>query len=339
MNSLFALAHHGVNSLARWLKTELLTVLYTIPGSLPLVIWLIASGTRLDTASTSTAGISQVVLFILLTLPYATALWGLARQVRKQHGRHWLTLITPKQHIDWRKFFYAGAVWFGIGLLVEVVSFAITPTRYTFSFQPSVFLPLVLAVLVMIPIQASFEEIAFRGYLMQQTALISKRVWQPLVSTSLFFALLHIANPEVKAYGLLLTMPSYFMMGLMLGVATLMDDGLEIAMGAHTANNIFAFLIVSEPNSVMKTPTLFTVPAVPPTIWSIFLLAICGAFFLIIMARKYRWDNFSKLLAPLDWRVLEEAQNMEQSASSSVAAVEARPEAADERPVTVSSAL
>jgi membrane protease YdiL (CAAX protease family) len=308
MNRFLTLAQHGLNSPARYFKTEFFTFLYTFPGSLPLIVVMIASGTRSDTMNANTLGIPEAVVLVLLTLPFASALLGLFRQVRKQHGRHWLTLITPNQTIQWKKFLYAGAVWFGLTLITELAFFAVNPSRYTFSFQPSVFVPLVLAVLVMIPIQASCEEIAFRGYLMQQTALISKRVWQPLVSTSVFFALLHLSNPEVKAYGFALTMPNYVLIGLILGIATLMDDGLEIAMGAHTANNIFGFLLVSEPNSVMKMPTLFTVPAEPPTIWGMLLVAGLGAAFLLIMARKYQWGSFAALFAKIDWQALEAAQ-------------------------------
>jgi hypothetical protein len=94
--------------------------------------------------------------------------------------------------------------------------------------------------------------------------------------------------------------PNYFLVGLMFGIATLMDDGLELAMGAHTANNILAFLVVSEPNSVMKTPTLLTTPSSPPTLASYAVLLLCGSVFLALMARTYHWGSVSRL-----WQTIE----------------------------------
>jgi membrane protease YdiL (CAAX protease family) len=291
-----------VNSPARFVKTLVFTLLYSVVGSVPLIVVMVMRGaTSSEDLNAQTLGLHEALFFALLMLPELTLLWGLFRQVRKQHGQDWARLITPRREIHWGKMLYAGAVWGGLTLAVELGAFALNADRYTVAFEPSVFVPLVLAVLLLVPFQASFEEIAFRGYLMQQTALISRRVWMPLVLTSFVFAALHLANPEVEAYGVARMFPGYFLVGLMFGIATLMDNGLELAMGAHTANNIIAFVVVSEPHSVMKTPTLLTAPASPPTLASYAVLLLCGGVFLALMARAYNWGSFSRLLATIEF--------------------------------------
>ena len=42
-----------------------------------------------------------------------------------------------------------------------------------------------------------------------------------------------------------------------MGILTLVDGGLELAIGFHTMNNIWSFLVVGLENSVMPTPSLF----------------------------------------------------------------------------------
>jgi len=301
MTNFLTHAAQCINSPARFAKTLVFTLLYSLVGSVPLIaVMIVQEGVSSEDLNAQALGLHEALFFALLMLPELTLLWGLFRQVRKQHGQHWMSLITPRREIHWGKMLYAGAVWGGLTLAVELGAFALNPERYTIAFEPSVFLPLVLVVLVLVPFQASFEELAFRGYLMQQTALISRRVWVPLLFTSLTFAALHLANPEVEAYGVAWMFPNYFLVGLMFGIATLMDDGLELAMGAHTANNIIAFLVVSEPNSVMKTPTLLTTPSSPPTLDSYAVLLLCGGVFLALMARTYHWGSVSRL-----WQTIE----------------------------------
>ena len=58
------------------------------------------------------------------------------------------------------------------------------------------FLILSLIVIFLIPIQTSWEEYVFRGYLMQGIGGIIKNKWIPLLTTSLLFGFLHYWNPR-----------------------------------------------------------------------------------------------------------------------------------------------
>ena len=64
------------------------------------------------------------------------------------------------------------------------------------------------------------EELLFRGYLTQAFGLPGG-FWAAWLVPGVWFGLLHFANPEVSAYGVLMTMPIYIDMGLLLGWVTL----------------------------------------------------------------------------------------------------------------------
>ena len=71
------------------------------------------------------------------------------------------------------------------------------PENFEINFKLVPFLILFVIAIVLIPIQTSFEEYLFRGYLMQGIGIITKYKWIPLLITSLVFGLMHISNQEL----------------------------------------------------------------------------------------------------------------------------------------------
>ena len=65
---------------------------------------------------------------------------------------------------------------------------------------------------------------------MQGLGVLAKNRWLPLIFTSTLFGLMHIANPEIGKLGYML-MVHYIGTGFLLGIMTLMDEGLELALG------------------------------------------------------------------------------------------------------------
>ena len=129
----------------------------------------------------------------------------------------------------------------------------------------------------MMPLQTGFEEVFFRAYLMQAVGLTVRNAWLPLVFTSVTFGLMHLANPEVEKLGYMLLI-YYIGTGFFLGITTLMDDGIELALGFHTANNLFTALLVTS----------------GLTLWV--SLLICFPLMLYIYAKKYHWKDIKKHL-------------------------------------------
>ena len=76
-----------------------------------------------------------------------------------------------------------------------------------------------------------------------------------LFLTSVIFGSLHLANPEITALGYEFIF-LYITVGFVLGIMTLMDDGLELAIGFHAANNLVAALLVTADWTVFQTESI-----------------------------------------------------------------------------------
>ena len=97
--------------------------------------------------------------------------------------------------------FFAFFLWAIITVVFLVLDYKLSPENYQWNFNLDKFLMLALIGVLLIPLQTSFEEYFFRGYLMQGLGVAVKNKWFPLVFTSVVFGLLHIANPEVEKLG------------------------------------------------------------------------------------------------------------------------------------------
>lgn len=102
---------------------------------------------------------------------------------------------------------------------------------------------LVLMVCTGFMIQTAFEELYFRGLLMQATRRLTS--WLPvlLVVQAYVFASLHAGNLEGHAASYL-TMVPYFVAALYFGWVAWRTGSLVIPMGLHFANNGWNALLV-----------------------------------------------------------------------------------------------
>ena len=145
------------------------------------------------------------------------------------------------------------------------------------------------------PIQTGLEEVIFRGYLIQGLSQIFKNGIIPLIITSLLFGLAHMSNPEVRAYGWPVMLTYFVGFALFMGALTLLDEGLELAFGIHFANNIISSVMINEPNSVIKTYSIFEAKTSNP--YAEIVLWFCLAFITFaVFWMKYRWTNFKLIL-------------------------------------------
>lgn len=214
----------------------------------------------------------------------AVAIWI----IKMFHGRSWTEVINGTKRVRWSRFFVGLAVW---GVL-QVGSFAINymtdPNNFEFRFEPVRFIFLTIITLTMIPIQSSCEEFVFRGYLAQGVASwTGSRLWALLIP-SVLFALLHSANPEVTKYGFGVMMANYFLIGLTFGLISLLDDGIELAMGAHSINNILGSMLMTYEGSALRTDALFKAKIINPG-EDLFIAVISSIVFIGIFAFIYKW--------------------------------------------------
>ncbi len=205
------------------------------------------------------------------------------------------SIITGFEKIRWKRYFFAFALWGILNVIYITISYFRAPQDFVVQFNTVDFSILLITVVLFLPIQTATEELIFRGYLMQGFALLFKNGIAPLIITSILFGLMHASNPEVKAHGLLIMMPYFISFALFLGILTLLDEGLEIAMGIHCANNLFSCLLICSKNSVLQTDAILQTnvenPAGEFLQW--FIMAVICFF---ILFKKYKLSNWKLLI-------------------------------------------
>ena len=221
------------------------------------------------------------------------------------HPQSIRSLTTSRKRIDWKRVLFAFLIWGGITVGVTLLDVALSPDDYQWNFRWEAFWKLAVIAILLIPLQTSFEEYLFRGHMLQGLGIIARNCWVPLVVTSLLFGLLHIANPEVEklGYGALVY---YIGTGFFLGIITLMDEGLELALGFHAANNLITALLVTADWTAFQTDSLYLDISDPSLGWEAYVpVFVVFPLLLWIFARKYGWKNWrSRLTGP----VLSEAE-------------------------------
>ena len=236
-------------------------------------------------------------LFLLENLfPFVVLLVFLFLFVKFLHQRSVTSLVTSRSKIDWKRVFYAFGLWFFISIVFLAIGIYMDSDSLIWNFKPIPFLFLVLISLVFLPLQTSLEELLFRGYLMQGLGVLVKNRWVPLLITSVLFGLLHSLNPEVEklGYGI---MVFYIGTGLLFGITTLVDEGTELALGMHAANNIMAAIFVTANWTAFQTDALYIDTSEPSLGWeTYFPVFILYPIVLLILSKKYGWKNWQEKL-------------------------------------------
>jgi membrane protease YdiL (CAAX protease family) len=230
-------------------------------------------------------------LFLLL-ISFVFALAGIYFVVRFLHHQTLLSIITARKKMDWKRVLFSFLIWSFFTIVSTMVMLYLNPTDFKINFQIIPFLILVVIATLLVPIQTSVEELVFRGYLMQGFANLSRNKWFPLLMTSSIFGLMHLFNPEVSKLGYII-MVYYIGTGLLLGIMTLMDDGMELALGFHAANNLIGALLVTSDWSAFQTYSIFKDVSEPESGFDIiFPVIVIYPILLFIFGLKYNWSGW-----------------------------------------------
>ncbi len=226
---------------------------------------------------------------------------GLFTWVKFVHKQSITSLTTSRSKIDWKRVFFAFTLWGVVTIAMTLYAYYTVPEDFIWNFNFEKFIILALISVLLLPMQTSFEEYFFRGYMMQGLGILVKNRWFPLFVTSVIFGLMHLANPEVDKLGPII-MVYYIGTGLFLGIITLMDEGLELALGFHAANNLITALLVTADWTAFQTDSILRDVSEPSAGYDILIpVLIVFPIMLFIFSRKYRWDNWSeKLLGKIE---------------------------------------
>ena len=272
-------------------------ILFSTIGQLPMIPFL---PTELPSPDADPMDIFKTIpsnlrLFLLL-LSFVFVLPGIWLVVKKLHDLPVMSVLSSRKKIDLERVLYSFMLWGTVVSAFVFLEYSLTPENYIFNFKVKEFLILAVIAILFIPIQTSVEEIVFRGYLMQGFGHWLNSRFMALFLTSTVFGSLHLANPEITALGYEFVI-LYITVGFVLGIMTLMDEGLELALGFHAANNLIVALLLTADWTVFQTESILidiSEPSLGITDW--ITPFIVFPILLAVFARKYSWTNWKEKL-------------------------------------------
>lgn len=294
-------AFKGKNSVVHYIISTLIIILSTqIIGVIPLLSVALSKGISLnEIINNSSPKISQNLSLILQLFPFVIGCFALWICVRFIHRKRFKDVLTSRYSFDFKRFITGGIIWGVLLLLMIIPEIFSSNSTLVLNYNPQQFYWLVLICILVLPFQTSLEELLFRGYYMQATAVSAKNRWLPLIVTSIIFGLLHSTNPEVAKFGFWVAMPNYIITGFILGIAAIMDDGLELPLGMHFANNFLGAILMTSKDSALQTPALFVDSNPTMTSTDTLVSLFSGVIFLFICSKIYKWDSMKKIFSKI----------------------------------------
>ena len=285
MSDYLEVARSGKNDWWRYvISLPAIILIWVMLGSIPVILLMAYVSTDGNPATgfsgTGFNGVPVLAEFLITMSSFLPFIVATLLAVRFIHARSLKTLITGESHIRWRRMFAGAGVWMVIAAILSVLEALLYPGRYVLTFQPATLLVFAVLALIIIPIQTSAEELFFRGYLLQWMGLRLKNIWFLSVLNGLLFFLPHAANPEMASGSILIGL-GYFAMGFFLTLITLQDRGIELALGLHAANNLFASLFANYVVTALPSPSLFTIQTLDPVYSLVSLVAGMVVFYFI----------------------------------------------------------
>jgi hypothetical protein len=303
-NSFFQFGkEHGRNKWWMYLATLLLAGTGYVIGQIPVTILIFKAlfdgkisandlesnnASRLLNPDILQADRNLFLILVLLTFVFCLAgLWLGIKLIMKKDLR---SFISPGLNIRYRRIVFSFLVWSGLIILFVAISFFINKEEFEIQFNLFPFLSLFVISILLIPIQTTTEELLFRGFLMQGLGQATRSVPLALILSSFLFGAMHLMNPEVEKHGILTMLPYYTSFGLFLGFITIIDEGLEIPIGVHAANNLVMALLITSENSVLQTDSILKSKEESPGNEFLAWIIIVTLFSIILWFR-YRWKN------------------------------------------------
>ena len=292
---------HSENKFWKYLIGSGIIITTSFVGQVPLLLGIIyetvAKGVPYPSSTEKLMHFfdPNLTLFLIL-ISFVFTMGGIYFVVRYLHNQTMLSVTTARQKIDWNRVFFSFSLWSVFTIVSTLIFYQMNPDDFLLNFKPVPFAILVVIGMVLIPIQTSTEEYVFRGYLMQGFANLAKNKWFPLVMTSVIFGAMHLSNPEVSKMGNIIFV-YYIGTGLFLGVLTLMDDGMELALGFHAANNLVSALLVTSDWSAFQTHSIFKDISEPQAGLDVILpVIVIYPILLYIFSSKYNWTDWKEKL-------------------------------------------
>ncbi|MEZ4787835.1 CPBP family intramembrane glutamic endopeptidase [Flavobacterium haoranii] len=266
---------------------------------LALMAWNYVASMDMDTNEVIHQSISMLGVngtFLIMVGPLAIGLFIVLIWTKFIQRIPITALTTSRPKIDWKRVFLSFFLWGTITATMIYISYLTTPENFIWNLKLDKFLIFLIIAIIFIPMQTSFEEYLFRAHMMQGIGLATNSRLIPLLVTSFLFGIMHAANPEVDKVGWVI-MIYYIGTGLFLGIITLMDEGLELALGFHAANNLISALLVTADWTAFQTHSIFKDVSEPSAGFEIFTpIFIVFPILFFIFSKIYGWKNWQAKL-------------------------------------------
>lgn len=282
-------------------RNPLRILLWLVLTAIFSVVWLVAVALTIGAAASDilpflSAGEAipespgrlrqETVFMVLVSLSLAGAAAAALLAAKIAFKRTARSYLKPAAPFRW-SLLLLGA---GVFSILAVVTIAMDPLVTGEPFDPPIFdgtypfadrLLYGGAAVLLLLIAASAEEVIFRGVLTQVSGAFTRKVMILAVINGLLFSAIHLDFD-----------PASFVSRAILGAAftwtVLRTGGLELAIGAHTANNLMIAWFagtISEAADVSRTP---------PPVYTLIDAAVCIALvaIVIVIARKERVQSW-----------------------------------------------
>ena len=236
-------SHVGRASGARYTAGALLVLLAWAAGTLAPGIMRAATG--IDPQGGAAAGLA------CLLSTFALAFLAVPLTVRMVHRRPGWSVALPRPVGPVRDLGRGIGIALVSLLIVDAVSTIWEPISFV-GIDLRRWLPLAAVAAVGFGIQAGFEELFFRGYLMQLTRRFTRATVLVVGLPTLGFATMHWGNLTQFGNNPLQLAP-YLLLGATLGWAAWRSGSLWLPLGMHWANNTYGILILGNQGDVLPS--------------------------------------------------------------------------------------
>jgi membrane protease YdiL (CAAX protease family) len=236
-------SHVGRASGARYTAGALLILLAWAAGT--LAPGIMRAGTGIDPLASAAAGLA----YLLST--FALAFLAVPLTARVLHRRPGWSVALPRPMGPIRDLARGIGIALVSLLTVDLLSTLWQPVTYV-GIDLRHWLPLAAVATVGFGIQAGFEELFFRGYLMQFTHRFTKAPLLVVGLPALGFAATHWGNLTQFGNNPLQLAP-YLLLGTTLGWAAWRSGSLWLPLGIHWANNTYGVLLLGNQGDVLPS--------------------------------------------------------------------------------------
>ena len=291
-------AKHGNTSFSSYLLGIVLIISFYLLGSYFLILDL-----QWNFGIESFDGISQnEIVRILgnnrflawLIVPFLFVALFLVIHTKFVHKRTVLSIFSGRKTFDWKRVLFSFSLLFSVLSLFLFIQY-LSSDSLIFQFDLQKFIPLFFIAIFLLPIQTSCEELLFRSYILQGIKMRTKKNSIAVLISGLMFGAIHIGNPEIAKIGYHIIV-YYMLVGVFLALISLFDNGIELALGYHAANNVFAALMITNNWQAFQTDAVFMDISDP----GIGLDTIIGILFILplvffIFYKKYKWHSLKEM--------------------------------------------